>query len=143
MPSLIKTKTKDFISQNKNDSLTIITTRYSGFNAALCLLTDIGFRSIHKERSEDDIQKICLLSNGNKHIKLIKYYYDSSAYKQKSIEPLHSIISHYGNSNSIFFSTAPWERYMFSHCFDGFQQISQFAFQFDLKQLSVISSPNW
>ncbi len=130
--------TQDFISQSKADSLTIITTRYSGFQTAFRLLTDMGFRCIHKERSENDNQKTCLLSNGNTHIELTKWYYDNSVYKQKSIEPLRSIIFNKGVSNTLFFSTAPWEQYLFSYRFEGFRQISQFAFQFDIKTLSVL-----
>ena len=75
-------KTKEVLCSNENDSLTIITTRYSGFNTALRLLTDIGFECFQQESSEDDILKTCILTNDSRQIKLVKHYYDISTFKK-------------------------------------------------------------
>ena len=132
-------KTKEFLSLNDADTLTIVTTRYSGYNAILQVLINTGYYWIQQEGSEDDIWKTCILSNGRNEIVLHEYFYPARVWQQRDTKPLQSILSKYGSSNTLFFTTALWERYLFNYYFEGYEKLSEFAYFFDIRELKVTS----
>ncbi|MBN2461369.1 MAG: hypothetical protein JXB60_07150 [Candidatus Cloacimonetes bacterium] len=130
-------KTTDFIN-NLPQGTTILTTRMESFRLAVNILLKSDFTCQDFKRSNDDEQFEAYFSREEQNIRLIKDYYDETAYAQRDRKPLASRINHCPSSNILLIATAPWEQHLFQSSARNFLRISDLAFFFRKEEISLL-----